>query len=351
MTFIDTPPPTPPEPEQEASQENWLQSLEGNPQAEHGAQLSVDAYDLACWQQTLQASGRLRMALARSRGVYQGARALLQDLFLSFYKAAPVFSPVALSPLASLHRRLLSDIFQTREWQEMRAVGTCGDPVLSAMGALGLCERVLTALDTATRQQLNALYEAEQTLRQLLRQARELEETAASETENESDGTEAERLAALAGQRRREAGELLEQCIPLLAQLPERIASQARTIRHAARQALHTSIQTGAGLAQARTTLGGLATDDRAESSAQMSLREKLELAEHLQRSRKLREIARLCGQMLPFAHAVQQARLQETPEQIDGVTLGREPGRLLPSELALWDDPHTELVRRLGAC
>jgi len=345
MTHIDSPPPMPPAPEQDVSPESWLRSLWEDRAGEHGAQIYADAYDCACWQQTLQASARLQMALARSRSAYQGARALLQDLFLSLYKAAPAFSPGICSPLACLHRRVLNDIFQTREWQEMRAIGTCGDPVLSAMGALGLCERVLTALDATTRQQLTALYEAEQRLRQLLEQAREIDEAAASGADGQMDGEVAERLAALSEQRRHEAGELAARYAPLLLELPARMAKQAQAVRQAARQALRTSIQTSIGLAQTQNTLAAMATDERTGNSAPQSLREKLELAERLQQSHKLREIARLCGQMLPFAHAVQQTSLEESPQQIDGVTLGREPGRLLPSELALWDDPDTELL------
>ncbi|HEY1352229.1 MAG TPA: hypothetical protein VGF67_21640 [Ktedonobacteraceae bacterium] len=342
--FSDPQPlPTPPVPEQEVSAQSWLQSLQDEePQCEDGGQISADAYDRASWQQMLQASHRLQQAHAQLREVYQGAPALLQDLFLSFFKAAPVFSPRVPSPLASLHRQLLSEIFQTRAWQEMHATGTWGDPVLCAMGALGLCERVLGALDAATRQQLNALYAAEQALRQLLLQARELEEAAIAE--EEAGSALAERLAALAEQRRREAQEQALQCPPLLAQLPTNLARRARVVRQAARESLQASLQAHDDIAQALTTLGTLVEDETARVG-QTPLREKMELAEQLQRSSKLREIALLCGQLLPFAHAVQQTRLEETPEQIDGVTLGRDLNCLLPGELALWDDPHTELL------
>jgi uncharacterized protein with von Willebrand factor type A (vWA) domain len=335
--------PAPPACEQEVSVQSWLQSLQNEePESEGNSQVCADACDRASWQQTLRASPRLQQAHAQLREVYQGAPALLQDLFLSFFKAAPVFSPRVSSPLASLHRRLLSEVFQTREWQEMRATGTWGDPVLCAMGALGLCERVLGALDAATRQQLNALSAAEQGLRQLLLQARELED--AARAEGEAGGALAERLAALAEQRRREAGEQALQYVPLLSRLPVNLARRARVVRQAARESLQASLQAHDGIAQALTTLGDLAGEEMVRGG-QTPLREKMELAEQLQRSRKLREIALLCGQLLPFAHAVQQTRLDETPEEIAGVTLGRELSRLLPGELALWDDAHTELL------
>lgn len=340
MTLSDSTLPPSPNPD-EVSLAAWLPTLEDeDTSAADSTQISADAYDHASWLQTLQASSRLQQAQARLHDTYRGAPALLQDLFLSFYKAAPVLSPRAPSPLASLHRQLLTEIMQTREWQEMRAIGTCGDPVLCAMGALGLCERVLAALDGATRQQLNALYEAEQHLRHLLEQARGIEEM----TTDEIDAALVERLAALAEQRRREAEEQAALDAPLLSQVSERLARHKRVIRQAAREAMRASIQEGEGCAQVLATLRNLA-DDAGAGHRQTPLREKLELAERLQHSRKLREIAQLCGQMLPLAHAVQQARHEEIPEQIDGVTLGRDLARLLPTELALWDDPHTELL------
>jgi uncharacterized protein with von Willebrand factor type A (vWA) domain len=48
---------------------------------------------------------------------------------------------------------------------------------------------------------------------------------------------------------------------------------------------------------------------------------------------------------MVPFAHTVQQTKTQETPIDLDGVTRGRDLSQLLPGELALWDDPATEML------
>ncbi len=257
-----------------------------------GTQLAHDAYDAAAWHTTQGAYARLQRAATTARQHCASAPALLQDLFWSFYKAAPAFSSAAPSLLDRIHRDLLSEVFQTREWQELRATGTSGDGLMSAMGAIALTER------------LQALHEAAQ----------------------EVDLAQAEHLAALAEQRMREA------------------VAQASTVRQATRQALRETITASSGLQQTMQTLGNLAADGGLEMG-QAPLKEKLDLAQRLQRSQKLQQIALLCGRMQAFAHAVQQAKLEETPEEIDGVTLGRELGQLLPSELALWDDPETELL------
>ncbi len=323
---------------------SWLASLQaGNNVREQpgalGTQLAHDAYDLAAWNLTRRHSERLQQALKTASARCASAPALLQDLFLSFYKAAPTFSPEASSPLDRIHRTLLSEVFQTREWQELRATGATGDPVMSAMGAIALTERILASLDEETRARLNTLAEAEQELQQMLQQAQTLQEAAC-----EVDLTRAEQLAALAEQRQREALAQAQQYAPLLSSLEQQVQQQAGAVRHATRQALRETIQTTAGFQQALTAFGNL-TATGPLAASQIPLKTKLDLAGRMQRSSRLQEIALLCGQMQAFAHALQQAKLEETPEELDGVTLGRELSQVLPGELALWDDPETELL------
>jgi uncharacterized protein with von Willebrand factor type A (vWA) domain len=323
----------------------WIDSLHQGKRSttDAGTQLAHDAYDVAAWQSTLGSYERLRQASASARHQGAFAPALLQDLFWSFYKAAPTFSSAPPSALDRIHRELLSEVFQTREWQELRATGTSSDALMSAMGAIALCEQLLTSLDETTKQRLSALHEAEQEMRHLLQQAQLLHETA-YDGDLSVDLAQAEQLAALAEQRMREAAAQAQRYAPLLTQVHQSVQSQASVIRQATRQALREQIQAAAGLQQAMATLGGLAAEGDMGTS-QAPLKEKLDLAQRLQRSQKLQQIALLCGQMQAFALAVQQAKLEDTPEEIDGVTLGRNLSQLLPSELARWDDPDTELL------
>src|SRR5581483_633537 len=184
---------------------------------------------------------------------------------------------------------------------------------------------------------------SEEALRQLLQQARALDEAA-----GELELAGAERLAALAEQRRGEALARATADAALLAELPARLEQQRRVVRERAREGLREAMQTGAEVSRARASLERVA-GSQAGALDQAPPREKLELAERLQRSRTLREIALVCGRLLPFAHAVQQARMEETPSICSGVTLGRELRRLLPSELALWDEPETERLFLTG--
>ncbi len=325
-------------------QHTWLETLQRREASSNAAsmpdtQLAHDAYDLAAWQTTLGAYGRLQQTVTSARHHCASAPALLQDLFWSFYKAAPAFSSHAPSLLDRIHRDLLSEVFQTREWQELRATGTNSDALMSAMGAIALTERLLTSLDDATKQRLSALHEAEQEMRQLLQSAQILQEAAL-----DVDLAQAEQLAALAEQRMREAQAQAQLYAPMLTQVQQTCQAQASSVRQAAREALRETIKTATSLQQTLQTFGSLAADG-ALNMSQAPLKEKLNLAGRLQRSQKLQQIALLCGQMQSFAHTVQQAKLEDTPEEIDGVTLGRDLAHLLPTELALWDDPDTELL------
>lgn len=338
-TAVAAPPPE--EHEQELAQA-WLAALQSGKGTSHaalGTQLAHDAYDLAAWQTTCAAYPRLHKAVTSARAQCPSAPALLQDLYWSFLKAAPAFSSIAPSALDRIHRDLLSEVFQTREWAELRATGTSGDPLMSAMGAIALTERLLATLDDATKERLSNLHEAEQQMRQLLQQAQILQEACL-----EGDLAQAEQFAALAEQRMREAESLAQATMPVLAQAQAATQALAGSIRHATRQALRETLATQSGLQQTMQTFGGLVSDGALDGS-QAQIQEKVTLAGHLQRSQKLQQIALLCGQMLPFASAVQQRKLEAFPEEIDGVTLGRDLSHVLPGELALWDEPATELL------
>ncbi len=236
------------------SQQVWLDALTHRARQAFssgltGTQLAHDAYDVAAWQAAQGSYERLQKATVAARGYGPFAPAILQDLFWSFYKAAPTFSSAAPSLLDRVTRDLLAEIFQTREWQELRATGTSGDALMSAMGAIALSERLLASLDEATRERMTALYQAEQEMQQLLASAAALQEAAL-----DVDLAQVEQLAALSEQRMREVAAQVQIYAPLLTQVPEQVRAQAGAIRQATRQALRETIKVAAGLQQSLQT-------------------------------------------------------------------------------------------------
>ncbi|MBO0783074.1 MAG: VWA domain-containing protein [Ktedonobacteraceae bacterium] len=298
-----------------------------------GAQLTADAYDQAAWMATVQASPRLQQAIQSSQQRVRTAPSLLRDLFWSLYKAVPTLTTSSSSPIDIVHRQLLQQVMQTSEWQELRALGSVGDPVSSAMGTLTLAEGLVIRLSQETVDYLNHVHALQEQIQALLNQTEGLQ--AATE---QCDPTQAERLAALAAQQYAQAQTHLTQLSTLLQQRPPTSVVQPAAVRQAARAALRQAGQETQQMGSLLTGLGiGGGTADWQRTD------EKLALAERLGRSPKLHDIAALCGKLMALAHTMQQSSVEEPPEQLEGITQGRHLARVLPSELVLFSDPATE--------
>src|SRR5579859_1481984 len=299
---------------------------------QEASQVTHDAYDLATWKMTRETYQRLQQAVNEASKRLKTAPLLLRDLFWSFYKAAPSLSEAPQSPLGSIHRQIVEQVMQTNEWEEMRATGSVHDPVISAMGTIALSQKLLESLDQQTIDHLNQMQAIQQEIRQLLDQAEGLQTIATS-----FDGAQAERLASLAQGLEAEASLQAAALGQMLPAVQQQMRASERVIRSAARTGLRQSLQE-------RGTLGGAIDAYGAGIGAGgMAIKEKMELAHTIGQSKKLKDIAALCGKLKAFANAVQQAKLEETPEQIDGITIGRQLSRLIPSELALLADEAAE--------
>ncbi len=303
-----------------------------------GAQFVHDAYDQTAWTLAEQGYPRLHQTVQTASQKVASAPDLVRDLFWSLQKAAPTFREQTSSPLDRIHRQILDAVLQTQEWEQMRATGSVGDPLLSAMGTIGLAGQVVQSLDETTTHTLNHLHELQQQVRQLLSQAEGLHEAAEM-----AQSEQAEQLAALASQQQQQAIETRALMASLLQQFEQGAPGQARTrvMRQAARQGLQHAIQQADGMRAALSAFGELTTD--AGQGDGTLTKDKLDLARRLGHSRKLKQIAQLCGKLTAFAQAVQQAKQEETPEEVIGVTQGRILSRVLPTELALLDQECSE--------
>jgi uncharacterized protein with von Willebrand factor type A (vWA) domain len=74
-----------------------------------------------------------------------------------------------------------------------------------------------------------------------------------------------------------------------------------------------------------------------------LSATDKIALAGTLGRSRRLQEIAALCGRMMRIALRVQASKVTHPPDEVTSISFGSDLAHLLPSELALLSDPDLE--------
>jgi uncharacterized protein with von Willebrand factor type A (vWA) domain len=76
-----------------------------------------------------------------------------------------------------------------------------------------------------------------------------------------------------------------------------------------------------------------------------LSTKEKIALASQVGRSRRLKQVAALCGRLTRIALHVQSTRVQYPPDEVADIKYGSDIGHVLPSELALLADPALEAL------
>ena len=309
------------------------------PVEDGSAVLAHDGYDVGEWHAALGDYGRLAERVQGATGRLVTAPALMRDLFWSFYKRAPEIAPPApLTPAHGLNQQLVEQVMATVEWQQVRAAGTASDVVAASMATIGLAERTLAALPEALVQQVNELAELESGAQALWDRAEALAELA-----EQAQGDQAAQLYEQA-QEARSAAEAARAEIEQGQEAVEQgVEAHADALRRAARAAL-SAVEAEIDEVQAvAAAFGGAGNSLGMRSEGGLGTREKIALAGELGRSRRLREIAALCGRMQRIALRVQRTKVQHPPDEVASITVGNDLAHLLPSEIALLADPALE--------
>jgi uncharacterized protein with von Willebrand factor type A (vWA) domain len=301
-----------------------------------------DGYDLQVYAQAIDAYGRLGRLVSEVGDRLRTAPALIRDVWLSFYKAAPRLAPPApLVPAYELNREILAGLVATIEWKSVRAAGTVGDPLTSAMATIGTAERVLEALGEATIHQINELADLDLATRDLLATAELLDDLVV-----EAGGDRAADLAARASAARQAAAEAAQRVTTIRHQVATEAEARADTVRRAARAGLAAA---EAEIDQTQTALkvfgGGysVGAGPGAGAAATLVVRQKVALAQQIASNPKLQQIAALAGRLTRVALQVQATRVAHPPDEVTAITSGDDLAHILPAELALLGDPDLE--------
>ncbi len=298
-----------------------------------------DGYDVQLFQEAVGEYPKLAELMASARERLITAPALICDLFWSFFKHAPEIRPVVpLTPAHQIHANILEHLMATREWHTVRAAGTISDVFNSAVATIGAAEQAISALSAAVVADINHLHELESGARDLFAQAQALADEA-----KQAEGDAAADLFAQAAQARAEA--------EVIARAEEHaaaaITAQAEQIEDTTRRAARTGMRTAAEQIEDATTAiktfgGGYGPRLGLENGA-LSTKEKIALAMEVGRSRRLKQVATLCGRLTRIALHVQSTRVQYPPDEVANIKYGSDISHVLPSELALLADPALE--------
>ena len=261
-----------------------------------------DRYDGRLFGELYEASREIR-ALAESEGAPETFRALLKDFFCAFYKAAPVLAPE--EDVEERHRRTNRPFVERLLEDEKTRVArlwTRLDPLSSGLATLAAGRRVLEEI-TEEPEPKDSSQRAQEDPPPTEQQSGTGEDPPGEGagtggpppeegTGDEGEPTEDELRRAI----RAAAGEALEEA-----------------------ENLHEALS-GWGLSPA--------------DLSKVPLGERFELARRL-RGKDLRRLADLVGRMRHLAAAKRRKKEKERREEVHSVTLGGDPARILPAELA----------------
>ena len=306
--------------------------------------LSHDGYDVQEFDLAVETYSRLGRTVEAADQKLVTAPALLRDLFWSFYKRAPRIDPVVPLSLAhGINRQIMEEIMSTSEWKELRETGTIGDSLTSAMATIGASEKAIAALGPKTIERINELKEAARAAERLFEQAEALAELASRADEEKAAALfkQAEQARALAQQNQ-------EQVEEATAELEQTREEWEKTVRQAARQGIAEALEQIESTQNAIKAFSGgysngFGAGPGGGGSGELTVKEKIALAERIGKSKKLQMIAAMCGRFTRIALQQQKSRVKHPPDEITSITTGNDVGRLLPCEIALLADPQLE--------
>ena len=302
--------------------------------------LNHDSFDLDSFDQALSDYPNFKHTIDQSGDHLATGSALIRDLFWSFHKRAPMIAPPApLKHAYEVNKQILEQVMNTIEWKQVREAGTADDLMMSSIATMGVAENAISALDQSTIQKINDLNGLESQMAQLFSQAEALDELAQQAT-----GTKATELFERAQEARLAAEQNQTQLDELTEQVNEEIDQAEAAIRQAARHALAQAEQDIDSTNEAiKAYSGGYDQGGFGLAKNGQSTKQKLELAQKVRSSDKLKQIAELCGRLTRIALAVQKAKVKHPPDEIASIELGSDVARMLPSELCLLADPELE--------
>lgn len=300
-----------------------------------------DGYDVQMFDEAMRSYGRLADVVQHATQRVITAPALYRDLFWSFYQRTVVTEPPApLNQAYGVNQQIVQQIMGTTEWRQVREAGTVGDVLNSAMATIGVAEKALAALDQATVQHINHLHELESGAHELFRRAEGLDDLA-----QQAQGDQAQALFDQARALQRAAAAKLGTAAQDVDALEADSEAREDAVRRAARQGLQQAEgaidETNAAI---NTFSGGYGPGHGFGKGGQpLTTKDKIALAQRVGQSKRLQQLAQLCGRFTRIALAVQRSKVDHPPDEVTNITFGDELEHVLPSELALLADADLE--------
>ncbi len=294
-----------------------------------------DPFDRAVFQGLIETVPELADLVERGGNLLPGWEVCLFDLFCVCFKLNLRLVPAeAVSPSRRFHRKIVEDFLASEGVRRVREQ-TALDEVRSGLVLLAVGRAIVREIKEEgllISRELKEIWE----LAQLERRREEIADQLET-FRNWEDGREAFR----------EAAEQLAEELAVAEAQGEQLAQEIEASVEALPVGLKSRLETEATLLE--PPLAALEEAQTAFSRSvgvplSQSAGERLTLALHLQKNRKLWKLAAYIGRMRAQARAVRAARLACEAGELHRITTGADVSRLIPSELAILHHP---LLRR----
>lgn len=291
-----------------------------------------DLQDLDATFKIMPDFGKARDRLADTVSTAQGAT---DDTFFSFYLDDPESLPAgAIRPDYMINSIVRDELRAIPDWSELRALGTVGDDVSSALAFITMREDLETLFDKVKTEQEQAekLAEKMQELQRQESEARDVEDML-NEMDQDDDGRGAAQAKLEAMQQ---AIDDLEQEIQdETAGLGLSLENKRSQIQQALRAGLNKAVDEAKDLDSIDQTWG-----TEAGTLTRLSAEKRLEMAKKIKDRPKLKKLAKLVGPMKRVMFGEQRKKAEHARDEVYDVELGDDLSRLLPLEFAHFHHP-----------
>ncbi|PCG81568.1 hypothetical protein CIB93_34780 [Streptomyces sp. WZ.A104] len=307
----------------------WLGLASSPPEPKATAVVVSDRFDDMTWTETFEDASALQDLAEELNERFDHTPDLLRDLFLSAFKAAPRLRDRAdMDPSRLINHQVVTAMVGSPEYEDLHRA-TVGDPYAAAMAVLAQSDA----------------------LRRLLEQTREAQEKGHQAHDAQDGVGDAARAVAEALARAGDAEDENGAVPDDVAAAVDEAIDGAESADEAARQAAQAAAQALAAVTPAIRTAIRRATAQAAEAAREeevlmrawgldpgqlerMPFEERALLAERL-RTGRLGQFADLIGRFRLMALGERARRVENTPGELVGITLGDDLSRVVPSELA----------------
>lgn len=284
---------------------------------------------------------------------------LMGDTWAGLFKNQPRVKPLEEIKKELLpNRTIMEKVFQHPEFTGLREQ-TKLDELASALGAVQMGTHLKKFIDDAlgeeTKNQLQKQQQQQQNAEDARSKADALTEALKMLQQKAGDSQgqnkeklnqKMEQLKKQLGQAKKEAAKQEKQANKMAETLAAAVdqALQSQQAQKALGQAL-ANVQQGIkdDTAALETMLGGLEYGTQPGQPLPINPAEAIKLAEFIRKNPKFRRIADLAGRMKKIAAKKQKSKTRDTIERTD-ISLGNDPNRLLPQEVAMMSRPETKL-------